>query len=153
MRSQPNLRAERYRDHGGIFGSGPEDGVTGVYRVNCKSRTLTVLVTEGFGWDHVSVSLPDRCPTWEEMAFIKDLFFCDDEVVVQYHPRKREYIENHRFCLHLWRWQGGEFPTPPPELVGFKGMSVEDVERLHPSERLSLLAEGERDGGVQRTQF
>lgn len=27
------------------------------------------------GWDHVSVSLPNRCPTWEEMCKVKDLFF------------------------------------------------------------------------------
>jgi hypothetical protein len=28
---------------------------------------LRVIASDGEGWDHVSVSLPDRCPTWEEM--------------------------------------------------------------------------------------
>ena len=36
--------------------------------------TLRVLFSDGLGWDHVSVSLADRCPTWAEMCFIKDLF-------------------------------------------------------------------------------
>ena len=30
------------------------------------------------GWEHVSVSLPDRCPTWEEMCRVKDLFWDAD---------------------------------------------------------------------------
>src|SRR5262245_54586743 len=28
-----------------------------------------------FLWDHVSVSLSHRCPTWDEMCWVKDLFF------------------------------------------------------------------------------
>jgi hypothetical protein len=41
------------------------------------------------------------------------MFFRDDEVVLQYHPRKEDYVNRLRNCLHLWRPQDVEMPTPP----------------------------------------
>jgi hypothetical protein len=72
-------------------------------------------------WEHVSVSLANRTPTWEEMCWVKDLFWSDDEVVVQYHPAKRDYVNCHPHCLHLWRptRHKDKLPLPPPILVGF----------------------------------
>lgn len=69
-------------------------------------------------WEHVSVSWPDRCPTWPEMHSLKCLFWADDECVVQYHPPQDDYVNCHPFCLHLWRPIGVELPRPPAELVG-----------------------------------
>lgn len=37
--------------------------------------TLKVIATALDGWDHVSVSLPNRCPNWPEMEHVKRLFF------------------------------------------------------------------------------
>jgi hypothetical protein len=71
-------------------------------------------------WDHVSVSLPDRCPTWNEMCYIKELFWGDDTTVIQYHPPKKEYINNHPYCLHLWRNNKEEIKTPLSIHVGIK---------------------------------
>ena len=69
-------------------------------------------------WEHVSVSNEARCPTWEEMCWIKSLFWEDEEVVVQFHPAKSEYVNYHPFCLHLWKPIGFELPTPPAIAVG-----------------------------------
>ena len=66
-------------------------------------RALKVQASDGFGWEHVSVSLVDRCPTWQEMCFVKSLFWGDDDLVVQFHPPESEYVNSHPFCLHLWR--------------------------------------------------
>lgn len=71
-------------------------------------------------WEHVSVSLPDRCPTWEEMAYVKSLFWDEEDCVVQYHPPRSEYVNQHPYCLHLWRPVGQVIPLPPSILVGFK---------------------------------
>lgn len=71
-------------------------------------------------FDHVSVSLPMRCPTWEEMCKVKDLFFEEEDQVIQYHPPKSEYVNNHRFCLHLWKWTKGKLPSPKLTEVGVK---------------------------------
>lgn len=71
-------------------------------------------------WEHVSVSLPHRCPTWTEMCQIKALFWDDEDVVLQYHPARSEYVNNHPFCLHLWRPIGLDLPVPDSLLVGLK---------------------------------
>jgi hypothetical protein len=51
------------------------------------------------------------------MCRVKNLFWEPEEVVVQYHPRKSEYKNWHRFCLHLWKPQNQELPTPNPLMV------------------------------------
>ena len=58
------------------------------------------------------------CPTWDEMCAIKDMFFGEDERVMQFHPPKSEYINNHPYCLHLWRPIDAEIPRPPAFMVG-----------------------------------
>lgn len=67
-------------------------------------------------WEHVSVSLPGRCPTWEEMRWVKALFFENSECVVQFHPPEESYVNFHPHCLHLWRVAAG-FPMPPLQCV------------------------------------
>ena len=61
------------------------------------------------GWEHVSVELQARrLPTWEEMCEIKDIFWNDEEEVVQIHPKKSQYV-NMAEALHLWRPVGGNW--------------------------------------------
>ena len=88
---------------------------------NSKGQMLKVLSSGWIDqdWFHVSASLPMRCPTWEEMCVIKELFF-GDEIVIQYHPKKRDYINNHPFCLHLWMSMKESIPCPPSSVVGIK---------------------------------
>jgi hypothetical protein len=77
-----------------------------------------IIASWGMGWEHVSASMTNRCPTWEEMCLIKDIFWSDDECVIQYHPPKNEYVKLHPYCLHLWKKIGSDFETPPKKLVG-----------------------------------
>jgi hypothetical protein len=74
---------------------------------------------EAMGWEHVSVSVAEggRCPTWEEMCFIKDLFWDDTDCVMQLHPPKSDYVNTHHYVLHLWRPIFQPIPRPPKELV------------------------------------
>ena len=90
----------------------------GWYEIPFEGRTLIVVSSLAMGWDHVSVSLKNRCPNWREMCHIKDLFWNDDEVVIQYHPAKKDYINNCATCLHLWKPQDQVVPTPPTIMVG-----------------------------------
>ena len=71
----------------------------------------------GGGWEHVSVSHQNRVPTWEEMCMVKDIFFYDEEAVIQYHPSKSQYVNKHPYTLHLWRPTGIKLPMPPKEFV------------------------------------
>jgi len=68
-------------------------------------------------WEHVSVSKSHRCPTWDEMCWVKWLFWHDDETVVQYHVPAADHINCHPFCLHLWRNRKRGFPMPPKQYV------------------------------------
>ena len=76
--------------------------------------------TDGTPWEHVSVSTRRRIPNWIEMCFVKKLFWAPDDCVVQFHPPESDYVNNHPFVLHLWRWIGGDFPQPPAWTVGIK---------------------------------
>ena len=55
------------------------------------------------GWEHVSVSFRDRCPTWDEMCVAKDVFWKPDEACMELHPPEAEYVNIHKYCLHIWR--------------------------------------------------
>lgn len=86
--------------------------------------TLVVIASWGAGWDHVSASLPRRCPTWDEMCQIKSMFFEPEEPVMQLHPPRSRYVNNHPYCLHLWRPQHEIIPLPPEILVGIKNLEI-----------------------------
>lgn len=105
------------------------DGGLGVLFKAGKSFA-TVVWSNGGGWEHVSISpiKHSYTPTWDEMCKLKDMFFCSDETVVQYHPAKNEYVNNLPNCLHLWRPINEKMPAPPSIFVGVKhGQSIEEV--------------------------
>ena len=98
-----NEHLKEFRIREGPFGSDESYGMDGAFYVPVPvtGRNLMVVASVGGGWEHVSVSLPERCPTWEEMYFVKDLFWNEDEVVMQLHPAKAENINMHPYCLHI----------------------------------------------------
>lgn len=79
---------------------------------------LTVLVGTGDGWEHVSVSRKSKVPSWEDMQRIKDLFWDEEDCVMQLHPPKSEYVNCHPNVLHLWRPLTARIPQPPYWMVG-----------------------------------
>ena len=105
------------------------DGLTfGCAEIPGPFRPLRVIFSDGMGWEHVSVSTPNRCPNWDEMCLVKSLFWADEDAVMQLHPPRSEYVNNHAHCLHLWRPNDGAvIPLPPSILVGVKGVELEPV--------------------------
>lgn len=81
-------------------------------------RQLTIVFSNGGGWEHVSVSRPDRCPTWGEMEAVKRVFWSDADTVMQLHVPVNDHVDFHPYCLHLWRPLGVEIPRPPASMVG-----------------------------------
>ena len=95
------------------------DDTCGAFMVpNGNGQNLRVIAASGMGWDHVSVSLQDRCPTWDEMELVKRLFFKPTETAMQLHVPPSEHVNVHPHCLHLWRPLRGEIPRPPSIMVG-----------------------------------
>ncbi len=107
----------------GRWASNPGE-LCGMFLVHGPKGAQITIISSGvdyeFGWEHVSVSIEHRTPNWAEMCFVKDLFWRDDEPVVQFHPPKSEYVNFHPFCLHLWRPLAALLPMPPSHLVGPK---------------------------------
>lgn len=107
-----------------------EDGGYGVL-FRCGKRFASVIWSDGGGWEHVSICPFKRSytPSWDDMCQLKDMFFKEDEIVVQYHPAKSEYVNNMPNCLHLWRSMNSTFPMPPSIMVGVKqGQSRTEIE-------------------------
>ncbi|MGY2052368.1 DUF7694 domain-containing protein [Methylobacterium sp. JK268] len=124
------------------FGAIPPEAlaIVGTFRVPHRptGASLLVIASAAEGWDHVSVSLPNRCPNWPEMSRIKDLFFRDDEVAMQLHVPAADHINNHPHCLHLWRPHDAEIPRPPGALVGAKDLSPEQVGAMSTAQRRAV---------------
>ena len=111
----------KYRVRSGVAASTDENGNNGCFALPLKhGQAVMVVASDGMGWEHVSVSRRDRCPTWDEMCQVKAMFWDDEDCVVQYHPPKRDYVNIHPYCLHLWRQVGIEFPQPDSLMVGPK---------------------------------
>jgi hypothetical protein len=117
-----------------MLGSTSADGNNGAFHIEspepgwrlaliCSDAT-DPSIPESDGWEHVSVHAyrnggrQMRTPTWKEMAYVKDLCWDGEDVVIQYHPRKSQYVNCHPHVLHLWRSRTQTIPTPPSILVG-----------------------------------
>jgi hypothetical protein len=108
---------EKYRITQGRLQSDSTYGNNGAFNIEDK---FFCVASDGDNWEHVSVSLmkEKRCPTWEEMCYIKSLFWSEDDCVIQYHPSKENYVNVHNYCLHLWKPISGSIPTPPSYMIG-----------------------------------
>jgi hypothetical protein len=105
------------------FADGPDLGNDGAFLLPpvCGKRQLAVVASDGGGWDHVSVHAvlgKQPCtPLWQEMCAVKDLFWDAEDVVMQIHPKKSQYVNVHPYTLHLWKPQEQEIPLPPRAFV------------------------------------
>jgi hypothetical protein len=126
MRTTPPDKLEAARVRDGDCGSDESYGMNGKFRlIGPNGAEMIIVSSDGYdpivrGWEHVSVSLTNRAPNWREMSFVKDLFWDENETVVQFHPRSDQYVNYHPHCLHLWKNCKFEFVLPPTLLVGPK---------------------------------
>ncbi len=103
-----------------LLKTGLDGGWAEAHLMSNQKHTAFVVFSNGGGWDHVSVSYRNRCPTWDEMCEVKKMFFYPEEICVEYHPPESEYVNQHQYCLHLWRYQREGMPMPPAWMVGTK---------------------------------
>lgn len=117
---------EKYRIKKGLMASTEEDGMKGAYfiRFHCSSPGMwfyQVICGIGLGWEHVSVCIRQelkgntfyKTPSWDQMCYIKDLFWEENETVLQFHPKKSDYVNHHPNILHLWKRIGTDHDLPP----------------------------------------
>ena len=116
MRREPNPRIDKYRATHPVLGDSPA-GTNWGWFLWGELRIMSSGADSKTGWEHVSVSCVHRTPTWDEMCKVKELFWADDETVLQFHPLKAEYINQMRYCLHLWKQCGVNHSLPPAKCV------------------------------------
>lgn len=126
---------ERARVTAGPFASSIMDGNNGAFLLPspvagwvlwCLASDSTEPDAAGYApWEHVSVSArrpaalqKSRTPTWLEMCAVKEAFWGAEDAVIQFHPRRSQYVNQHPHCLHLWRPVGVTLPEPPAIFVG-----------------------------------
>lgn len=82
----------------------------------------SLIFSHGGGWEHCSVRpyVKRIMPDWDTMCQLKDMFWKEDEAVIQVHPPKAEYVNNVPNCLHLWRCTYKDMVLPPSCFVGIK---------------------------------
>lgn len=119
MKAEVPKNIERFRVKFGPLASDSHYGMNGMFVIPYAGNQLKVMISNQAGWDHVSVSLQNRQPTWNEMHWIKRIFWDDHETVVQMHPPEAFYVNFHPHVLHLWRYQerGFQYPLPPLEMI------------------------------------
>ena len=110
MKDKPSEKLESYRRKHGTLGD--SEGMYGYFFIH--GQGLNVISSGKHPhWEHVSVSMPRRCPTWNQMCIVKDLFWELDETVIQFHPKGNEYVNIHTYTLHLWKKTGEDHELPP----------------------------------------
>jgi hypothetical protein len=75
------------------------------------------VISVSTGWEHVSLETDHRTPTWEEMCFVKNLFWEPEECAVEYHPPASQYVRANPYRLHLWRPKHATIPIPSVAIV------------------------------------
>ncbi len=83
------------------------------YQSDDGVRVLVSGCVEGDGkrWLHVSLSRPNRLPTWRDLRTVKDIFVGRERLAVQVLPPQRDYYNFHPYVLHLWSCIDGD-PVP-----------------------------------------
>lgn len=82
------------------------DQKSGYARIKLVRWEGTVIFDESATpWEHVSVCPFKKAiiPTWYELKTIKEIFWNDDEEVIQFFPKKSDHVNIMTNCLHLWR--------------------------------------------------
>lgn len=70
-----------------------------------KAGKLQIIVSPpyakaGLGW-HISISHPERYPSWDEIMYYRYRLCPKDITMVMYLPPLNEYVNLHEHCFHL----------------------------------------------------
>lgn len=126
---------KKYRLKTGVFKTNDGYGNNGVFTIPVPEEPtdhFIIIASDEEGWEHVSVHVQaikrvglkfveeSQTPLWDEMCYIKNLFWDKEDVVMQLHPAESNYVNTHPNTLHLWRPVNdiiGIIPLPPKEFV------------------------------------
>lgn len=119
-----NLLNEEINTHRVEFMGMLGDDKCGAFKIKYNNIFLNIIAADNHGWEHVSISIVnfegnqiERCPKWHEMKYVKELFFNDDETVIQIHPPVSDNVSINDYVLHLWRNKNQKIEMPPKYMI------------------------------------
>jgi hypothetical protein len=80
-----------------------ENGALYISTVEHMSVIESIAIEQdGKRWHHVSVSRPDRLPSYDDLVFVKEHWIGDTRYAYQVFPPKHKHVNFDPHCLHLW---------------------------------------------------
>lgn len=52
-------------------------------------------------WIHLSLSRPNKYPTYDEIKRIKEIFIGNEKAIIIF-PKDSNFVNLHPYCFHLW---------------------------------------------------
>lgn len=99
---------------------------SGEYAKAYEWNRMTVIASverrDGNQWLHVSFSRNNRLPSYKEMQMIKKDFIGDDRRAIFVLPKKDNYVNIHKYCLHLWCCEKELIPDFEIDFYGIKAV-------------------------------
>jgi len=90
------------------------DNYLGIQKRYMRNDGMTVICGlenhEGKWWLHVSCAKSDSLPTWEDLKEVKNIFIGKNKKSVQILPNEKQYINIHKYCLHLYNTDDDGLP-------------------------------------------
>ena len=87
-----------------------------------KAKRRTLIISWGGGWEHFSVNDMRETPSWEDMCEYKELFWKDDECVVQFHPPRSLSCRSISFLIRSADTSSGTRLSIAAALVPVRGL-------------------------------
>ena len=88
-----------------------QNGYTAIMRrldgMGFRKGSIYVIVSiaeerQGETWLHVSMSRPNKYPTYEELKTVKKVFIGSERDAVQIFPKESNHVNIHNYCFHLF---------------------------------------------------
>lgn len=80
IRKTPNLIIEAETEN---------DGLGGKYYDKINNKWLNFIFSYQMGWEHLSVSMPSKTPSWDQMCLMKDVFGTKTKLAYNITPKKK----------------------------------------------------------------
>lgn len=109
---------ECYRVTQGVLATDRGHGNNGAFLIPATGHPAAVIASDQDGWEMVSIAHCERPLTLAEVDAIRDLFWSQDDVVIQFHFPHQDRKGQHRYAVKLWRRAGQDAQLPPRHLLG-----------------------------------
>ena len=93
------------------------------YEWNGLSIIVSVGLYNNKEWLHVSFARKSRIPDYNDIQRVRRDFIGEDKKCFMVFPKEENYVNIHKYCLHLWYSEDADIPDFEVEIPGI-GKSI-----------------------------